>query len=105
MDLYRKLAKDQGNTFFSPFSISLALGMTWGGARGETGNEIARALHFSLSQNKQHAGLNALGISLKRSAKISGFELNIVNRLWGEQTCTFPVSYTHLRAHETRHDL
>jgi serpin B len=34
LDLYRVLKKTDGNIFYSPYSISLALAMTYAGARG-----------------------------------------------------------------------
>jgi serpin B len=53
-DLYRKLADDPGNLFFSPFSISAALAMTWGGARGETAGQMAEVLHLPYDQEHLH---------------------------------------------------
>src|SRR5262245_54459026 len=47
-DLYAKLREKDGNLFFSPESISVALAMTYGGARGETATEMAKTLHFTL---------------------------------------------------------
>ncbi|MHC4756261.1 MAG: serpin family protein, partial [Planctomycetota bacterium] len=35
-----------GNLFFSPYSISTALAMTWSGARGKTERQISEVLHF-----------------------------------------------------------
>src|SRR5688500_15954994 len=45
-DLYRKLRDTPGNVAFSPASISSALAMTWGGARGETAAQMKKALRF-----------------------------------------------------------
>ncbi|MCI5118423.1 MAG: serpin family protein, partial [Candidatus Electrothrix sp. LOE1_4_5] len=41
MELYQKLRASDGNIFFSPYSISTALAMTYGGARGNTEKEMA----------------------------------------------------------------
>jgi serpin B len=45
--LYRELSGTNGNLFFSPYSISSALGMTYAGARENTAAEMARALEFA----------------------------------------------------------
>ena len=44
LDLYKQLGKKEGNLFFSPYSISTALGMTYAGARGNTAKEMAQTL-------------------------------------------------------------
>ena len=41
INLYQKLSSSKGNIFFSPYSISSALGMTYAGARGNTEKEIS----------------------------------------------------------------
>ena len=46
LDLYRELAKREGNLCFSPYSISAAMGMAYQGAKGETRRQIQEALHF-----------------------------------------------------------
>src|ERR1019366_9835095 len=51
-DLYHQLSGREGNVFFSPYSISTALAMTESGPRGETESRMAKALHFSLPQDK-----------------------------------------------------
>ena len=45
--LYRELSGTNGNLFFSPYSISSALGMTYAGARANTAAEMAWALEFA----------------------------------------------------------
>jgi serine protease inhibitor len=47
--LYGELAQrtaPDGNLFFSPYTVSTALGMTWCGARGRTAEQMAVALHL-----------------------------------------------------------
>ena len=48
LELYHVLAEEEDNLFFSPYSISVSLGMAHCGARGETFEEMRRTLHFSL---------------------------------------------------------
>src|SRR5690242_8661395 len=45
-DLYAQLAAKPGNLFFSPTSIQTAMAMTWAGARGQTADEMAKALRL-----------------------------------------------------------
>jgi serine protease inhibitor len=46
-DLYKQLSKnDDGNIFYSPYSISAALAMTYEGAKGKTAEEIQSVFHF-----------------------------------------------------------
>src|SRR5258708_7664821 len=46
--LYQCLAHKDGNLFFSPYSISNALGMTYAGAKGNTAAEMKATLRFHL---------------------------------------------------------
>ena len=39
-DIYDRLKGEAGNLFFSPHSISTALGMTFAGARGDTASQM-----------------------------------------------------------------
>ncbi len=46
VQMYRELDAREANLFFSPYSISTALGMTYAGARGNTAKEMKDVLHF-----------------------------------------------------------
>jgi serpin B len=89
-DLYHQLEKGGGNLFYSPYSISLALAMTYAGARGETETQMANTLHFNSSQDRFHPAFNALDLELaSRGESIEdkegvGFQLNIANSIWGQ---------------------
>jgi serpin B len=48
-ELYQALKGEEGNLFYSPYSISLALAMTYAGARNETAEQMADTLHEFLS--------------------------------------------------------
>jgi len=95
LDLYRKLSEEEGNVFYSPFSISMALAMTYAGARGETEQQMADTLKFILSQEDLHPAFNALDRELAGRGEGAagkdgeGFRLNIVNAIWGQQDYKF----------------
>ena len=59
-DLYAKLREAEGNLFFSPYSISTALAMTYAGARGETAEQMAETLHFTAPDEDLHRAMGAL---------------------------------------------
>jgi len=88
MDLYDQLAAKPGNFAYSPASISIALAMTWAGARGETATQMANVLHFDLPEDRTHA---AYGQQLRRynDELAQAVTLRVVNRLFGEQTTKF----------------
>lgn len=98
-DLYQKLRSEPGNLFYSPFSISSALGMTWAGARGQTETDMAKALHFTLPQTQLHAAFNALDLKLAsrgqgaQGADGQGFRLNVANALWGQTNYHFESAF------------
>ena len=94
-DLYRALSQEEGNLFCSPYSISLALAMAYGGARGRTEQEMADTLHFTLPQQRLHPAFNGLDLELASRGEEAegkddaGFRLNIVNAIWGQEDYAF----------------
>jgi serpin B len=95
LDLYQALRSQPGNLFYSPYSISLALAMTYAGARGETETEMADVLHFTLPQDKLHAAFNGLDVQLNREVEgeEQSFQLNIANSIWGQQNFAFQPDF------------
>jgi serpin B len=93
MDLYAKLGRQRTNTFFSPASISSALGMTYAGARGSTADEMAAILHFPPGQQGLHTSLGALLHNLGGAGQKRGYQLSIANALWAQQGYSFLPDY------------
>ncbi|MEJ2046788.1 MAG: serpin family protein [Dehalococcoidia bacterium] len=99
VSLYQALRGGSGNLFYSPYSISLALAMTYAGARGETEQQMADTLHFTLPQNRLHPAFNSLNIELAKRGQGAkgkddeGFRLHIVNAIWGQKGYQFLSSF------------
>ncbi|MDP2852971.1 MAG: serpin family protein [Smithellaceae bacterium] len=81
VQLYQELGAREGNLFFSPYSVSSALGMTYAGARGNTEKEMKDVLHFPLDQAQLHPAFRKLNRELAATAQKSGQKLNIANAL------------------------
>lgn len=87
-DLYGRLRGEAGNVFFSPVSISTALGMTYAGARGQTADEMARVLHFELPPDRLHSAFGQFQRFIRPPAG-SKAQLHIANALWPDQKYPF----------------
>lgn len=79
LQLYSKLSNENknNNLFFSPYSISTALAMTYPGARGNTEKQMAEVLHFTLPQDRLHQAFGLLEKGLNEQGKQGVFELTV----------------------------
>ncbi len=90
-DLYSELDKSEnGNIFYSPYSISAALAMTYEGAKGQTADEMKSVFHFPES-NILRPNFAAVYNSLNNGAK--DYELRTGNALWVQQDYPFLEDY------------
>jgi serpin B len=102
--LYQELKEKGGNLFYSPYSISLALAMTYAGACGDTAEQMADTLEFMLEQDKLHPAFNWLDAELaSRGEGATGkdgkrFRLNIVNDIWGQKDYEFLPAFLDVLA-------
>jgi serpin B len=97
LDMYNSLRSENGNLILSPYSISLALAMTYAGARGNTESQMAQTLHFP-PQDQLHPAFNALDLALEKAPlnlnkDQEPMKLNIANAVWAEQTFPFQPDF------------
>jgi serpin B len=94
-DLYSRLADDQkytgSNLFFSPYSISSALAITYEGARGKTANEIRSVFYFPENDTARREGYRILNAGINSGD--SSYSLRTANALWAEKTYPFLTDY------------
>jgi len=86
LDLYAQLKTEDGNLFFSPYSISTCLAMTYAGARGDTAAAMSRTLHFPEDEGQLNASFAALQSQLADQQPANGCLLEVANGLWTEQS-------------------
>ena len=122
VDLYGHVLASHAtdNLLTSPISATLALTMTYAGAKGDTATEMASALHFDPAPgNSVFAGQNALSQALNGRAAAalaravtnaqeggadaaapttSDYQLDVVNSVWGEQSYTWEQPFLDILA-------
>jgi serine protease inhibitor len=93
LQLYTKLKAEKGNLFFSPYSISSALAMTYSGARGDTAKEMTNTLHFIPGAEKTNQAFAGINAKLDEIQKQGNFKLLIANSLWPQKDYHFLPGY------------
>ncbi|HWO25107.1 MAG TPA: serpin family protein [Kofleriaceae bacterium] len=91
LDLWARLRTAPGNLAISPASISTALAMTWGGAKGETAAEMKQSMRLPLDADAAVTAWGKLGGALQAPSR--ALKLRIANRLFGEQSYKFEAPY------------
>lgn len=100
LDLYNQLRLEDGNLFFSPYSVSVALAMTYAGARGETESQMARVMRFDLPQNDLHPAFASLQKIIADAEAKGNIQLKVANSLWPQTGYPFLETYLNLvKAH------
>jgi serpin B len=92
-DLYQREKSNPGNLFFSPYSISTALAMTYAGAAGKTADEMGRTLHLGLPQAEVPPAFASLIGQINEVGKTGSVKLDTANSLWCQQDFPLLESY------------
>lgn len=96
LELYSNIRSDGKNVFFSPYSISAALAMTYAGARGESEKQMSAVLHFDLDQQKFHPKYRDLLVYIDGLNRGDSLELSTANAMFVQKEFPFLDSYIGL---------
>jgi serpin B len=99
--LYRQLRQRPGNLFFSPLSVRAALAMALAGARGETAEQMRKALCFVASGEDLHADLGYLLQRLNAAIGVE-YEMTVASSLWGQAGTSLQAAFVDLLARHYR---
>lgn len=94
LEFYKEIKEDGENLFFSPYSISTALAMTYEGAKGKTADEMADVFGFSIEDSTRQFGFAKIQNQLNKQDK--EYELNTANALWAQEDYPFLAEYLGL---------
>ena len=101
--------EDADNVFYSPYSISMALAMTYAGSAGDAETAMREALRFTL-EDATHPAFSDLQSALDEretaadpvpddddeTDEVDAFTLSVANALWGEEGYPFDDEYLDL---------
>jgi len=106
----RQAPASNENLVISPHSISLALAMTYAGARRLTAEEMVDVLHFDLPPDLLHPAFNSLAQAIAARSRDfpaqheeeedAQVALNVVNQLWAQRSYAFLPQFLDLLASE-----
>ena len=92
-DIYSEFKEKKGNIFFSPYSISTALAMTYEGAKGTTAEEMQTVLHIPLTPEIRRPAFASVYNEINKKDKV--YQLSTANALWGQKDYPFLEEYTN----------
>ncbi len=94
LELYSELKDKEENIFFSPYSISVALAMTYEGARGQTAEEMQSVFHFPEDNSIRRSSFASL--YNKINSKSAKYQLSTANALWVPKNYKLLDNYTNV---------
>ena len=106
MDVFHGAVEGTENLFFSPYSISVALAMTYAGARGETAAEMEAVLRIADPDTiHEHFGALQHALADRETTRdpgadddeaVDAFVLRVANALWGQDGVAFDPAFLEL---------
>jgi serpin B len=105
LSLYQSLAGEEQNLFFSPTSLSSLLTMTHAGARGETGDQMAKVLHLGELEPRVHTVLGSFLRAIDNQARRKGDRLEFASALWSQKGETILPAFQAVLRRDYESDL
>ncbi len=95
-ELYKQIRAEEGNIVFFPYSISIAMAMVYGGASGNTSEQMAEVMNFILDDNQFHKAFLDIQNKLNFIEDGDNIQLDIANSLWPQTGYLFLPEYLEL---------
>lgn len=89
--MYKHLIESNENIFFSPYSISTALGMAYEGARGKTAAEMIQVLDLPEDNQTRRDMIRAVQSELNKEG--TSYELSAANAYWLREGANLKEEY------------
>ena len=96
VDLYMRFGAENESFFFSPYSIYTALALLYGGAVGETAEQMATVLDVSTDDESFHSALAQIQAGLNARQESGEVELSVANALWPQEGVALLADYLEL---------
>jgi len=91
LEMYSEINENGKNLFFSPWSISSALAMTFEGAKGQTAEEMRTVLQFQENDLERRSSFAKIYNALNKDN--SEYQLSTANALWAQENYPFLKDY------------
>lgn len=94
-ELYAQFSEQskERNIFYSPYSILVALTMTYEGARGQTAEEMQSVLHIPEHADARRPNFASIYNDINKEGK--AYKLSTANALWAQKDYKFLEEYTN----------
>jgi serine protease inhibitor len=89
--LYSEYAAKDSNVFFSPYSISTAVAMTYEGAKGKTAQEMQSVFQFPADSVSRRSAFASIYNEINKDGK--NYKLSTANALWAQKDYPFLADY------------
>src|SRR3989344_1010684 len=94
LNYYNKIKDSEENVFFSPYSISSALAMTYEGAKGQTAEEIQSLFYLPEDDELRRTSFEETNDEINKKDK--EYSLHVANALWAQKDFEFRKDYFDL---------